>query len=223
MVDSDFAESTEEYIENYQPPTFYFSKPASGPDGCVACPTLLTPCLSSSYSFYDIAMVTEGSGVQYLARTSTGEVILVSVSSEGHNPVTVNGVDVVTTLFSITCEGYISASSTLTSPATSYIWNTDSTYGTLLEGEASREGSIFTVPARSPPSSTPDQRKRAKRYLSSYSSGSAPRCRSWPPRLWANVRPGARGLNPNGCGSGATSQWIPQFNVRALRTPLLSC
>ncbi|KZV96551.1 hypothetical protein EXIGLDRAFT_732982 [Exidia glandulosa HHB12029] len=195
MVDSDFAESTEEYIENYQPPTFYFSKPASGPDG-----------------FYDIAMVTEGSGVQYLARTSAGEVILVSVSSEGHNPVDVNGVDVVTTLFSITCEGYISASSTLTSPATSYIWDTDSTYGTLLEGEASREGSIFTVPARSPPSSTPDQRKRAKRLLSSYSSGSAPRCRSWPPRLWANVRPGARGLNPNGCGSGATSQWIPQFN-----------
>lgn len=56
----------------------------------------------------------------------------------------------------------------------------------------------------------------ARRRLSSYSRGSAPRCRNWPPRLYSDVRPGARNESVNGCGSGATSQWIPQFSVRLI-------
>lgn len=36
MEDKDFADSTQEYVENYTPPTFIFSAPANGPAGCAA-------------------------------------------------------------------------------------------------------------------------------------------------------------------------------------------
>ncbi|EJD34849.1 hypothetical protein AURDEDRAFT_188920 [Auricularia subglabra TFB-10046 SS5] len=196
LTDDDFAGYTEEMIEAYKFPTFIFSAPSNGPAG-----------------FYDLVST---SGTEDLGRSSNGDVVVVSASSNGQTPVTIGGVEVVTTLFTVSCQSYIS---TGLSDGTSYVWTTDTLYATLAVGDANKDNSIFTLPSRQPPPETVEQRKRAesagisrRRPLGSYSDGAAPRCPNWPRSLWANDRPGARGYNPNGCGSGAMSSFIPQFN-----------
>lgn len=105
---------------------------------------------------------------------------LSSTSSEGHSPVGPDGI--VTTLFRINCQGFITASASgkhctagslkgvELATGGSFVWDTASTYATLLLGAQTRDNSIFTVPTRPPPGVTID----GKRVTSSLKTSNAP-------------------------------------------------
>lgn len=170
----------------FNPPTYYFEKPANAPAG-----------------LYDIVLA--GSNPkQYIAMGTNGDMQFTSGSTNG-----VVRNRLITTVFGVDCKGFL----TVAQGKTSYTWvGTDS--GSTANPGASNNGMVLLpkamknpIPAR-PSSRSPKQQE--KRTWAE--DGLDPRCWGAPSNVIAAVKPGARPQQANGCGSGATASFIPNWN-----------
>ncbi|OTA95534.1 hypothetical protein M434DRAFT_379786 [Hypoxylon sp. CO27-5] len=171
--------------DDYVLPAFFFQKPASAPAG-----------------IYDIVL--SGKTLQYVAKTSQGGLVL-TTSSTGTTPVRRNGQTIVTSIFGVDCKGRL----TVTQNGSPYTWDI-SADGTTTTFTAGKAASNRTMVAYSLQKKAATKRKFRKRNM--YTTGQAPRCPNSPPDLVAKVFPGARGLNPNGCGPANGIDFVPDFS-----------
>ncbi|KAI4863003.1 hypothetical protein F4820DRAFT_459777 [Hypoxylon rubiginosum] len=172
--------------DDYLPPVFFFQKPVNAPDGV-----------------YDIVLA--GSTLQYIAMTSQGDAILTS-SSTGTMPVQRDGQFIATSIFGVDCIGRI----TVTQDGSPHTWDIseDGSSTTFTPGKASSKKTMVAY-------SLQQQARTKLLRRSKYTEGQAPRCPKDPPDLVAKVFPGARGLQPNGCGAHKGIDFVPDLSFKA--------
>lgn len=165
-------------------PSFYFQKAAGAPVG-----------------IFDIVMA--GPTPQYVAKASNGGVVL-TTSSTGPNAKTVRGQSIVTSIFGVDCKGRISVKQ----GTTQYTWDVtaDGTSTAFTSGVSSSNKTMVTYTMQMKAKAARNRRR------SIWTEGSAPRCPNTPNGLHAAVFPGARGLNPNGCGPANGIDFVPDFS-----------
>ncbi|KAK3934181.1 hypothetical protein QBC46DRAFT_462771 [Diplogelasinospora grovesii] len=168
-------------MSKFNPPVYRFEKPASSPAG-----------------LYDLVMV-NGTTKQYIALKGTaGEVVFASSSTNGK----VVG-RLITTLFSATCKGFLTAQQ----GTTTYVWK-GTADGTLMTAGTSANDTIVLLPKAGfsmPGAKAVSRRGKAEQ-------GDAPRCKNAPQDVIAVLRKGARGNNPNGCGPANGVDVVPDWN-----------
>lgn len=193
--------STSGKLQPLPSPTSEAQANAMGPPDSLALPYFFFQKPVSGTGAYDIVLV--GATPQYIAKTSTGSMILTTAST-GTTAKTVNGQSIITSIFNVDCRGRI----TVMQGTTAYSWdiNSDGTAATFLAGAPTNNRTMITY-------SMAMKGKAAKnRRRSIWTEGRAPRCPNNPPGLHAAVFPGARGLNPNGCGSSKGFDFVPDFS-----------
>ncbi|KAL5384305.1 hypothetical protein DPSP01_005452 [Paraphaeosphaeria sporulosa] len=136
--------------------------------------------ISSDNGLFDL--VTNDSPRQYVAKKRDGSVVL----TDGPT----NNAQMATSIFDVTCEGRIA----VRVGSQYYTW-TVSGKKTVMRRASGTPDTMFALP------DSPAAQKRRRRNKSQ--EGVAPRCPSYPRELEARVFPGARGNNPNQCGSSS--------------------
>ncbi|XXH02465.1 hypothetical protein Hte_008841 [Hypoxylon texense] len=171
---------------DYLPPVFFFQKPANAPE-----------------DVYDIVLA--GSTLQYVAMTSQGDAVLTN-SSIGNTPVQRDGQFMATSIFGVDCIGRIS----VTQDGSPYTWDIseDGLSTTFTPGIASSKKTMVAY-------SLQRQARMKLQRRNQYTEGKAPRCPKEPPDLVAKVFPGARGLEPNGCGPKHGIDFVPDLSFKA--------
>lgn len=146
-----------------------------------------------------------------MGRTDTGQVVLTLQSSQGHQPFQYNGQNVITTLFTFSCQGQIS----MMAQGRKFAWQVDGSDTIAPEVIGGDDiPMVLLMPSEELADMTEGGGSSGTRKVkrNKYTEGRQPRCGRSPPELRASVRPGARGTNPNGCG-GPTTWWIvPDFD-----------
>ncbi|KJX93408.1 hypothetical protein TI39_contig4321g00009 [Zymoseptoria brevis] len=169
--------------EDFQVPQFFFQQPADAPEG-----------------LYDILIVAPTP--KYVARAANGDVVLTD-SSTGAAGQIVNERKLYTTIFGVSCQGFLS----ITQDGQPYTATTDKVKTTIVAGSDGGK-SMMTLPVAPIPSS-----RRRRRSL--WNEGSAPRCPKNPDYLTGQVRvqyPPVREPASNGCGGAASAAFVPNFS-----------
>ena len=182
-----------------QTPTSEAQVKALGPfQNLIFAPFFFQQPAGAPAGVYDIVLAR--SPPMYIAKTPQGQVML-TTSSTGASYVRRNGVQMATTIFGLDCKGRIS----VTQGGQKFTWDVSGSSTTMTAGIASSNKTMLVAPLdkRSP-------QRLARR--NKYTEGYAPRCPNSPPNLVAKVFPGARGLNPNGCGPANGIDFVPDFN-----------
>jgi hypothetical protein len=135
-------------------------------------------------------------GNLYLAREGYGNIYLVSKSSNGQTPRLIDGEMVITTIWGVSCDGQVTVGVT----GTSYVWQPKGKYTVAQPGD----------PSAAPPFLLLPKTNTTKR--NAYQDGDYPRCILQPRPLTADVRPGARPAQFNGCGSASTAAYVPNLD-----------
>ncbi|KAL6705225.1 hypothetical protein ACN47E_007185 [Coniothyrium glycines] len=135
--------------------------------------------VSTSTGLFDI--VTKDSPRRYIAKKSDGSVVLTDQST--------NDAQMTTSIFDVTCEGRI----TVRVESQHYNWFVRNNE-LVMETANGTPGTMYTL-------ADTVMKKRARR--NQWQDGVAPRCASAPRPLMAKVFDGARGFNPNQCGSSS--------------------
>ncbi|KAI1386122.1 uncharacterized protein F4822DRAFT_444629 [Hypoxylon trugodes] len=167
----------------YALPEFFFQKPEN-----------------AEGEIYDIVLT--GATPQYVAKTAEGAVVLTDAST-GTTPVNRNGQDIITSIFGVDCKGRI----TVTQDGSRYTWDVSAGGGStaFTAGLDASNRSMVAYPLKMRP------KNRGSSRRSQYTEGAAPRCPNNPPGLVSRVFPGARPLEPNGCGTPSTIHLIPDL------------
>lgn len=182
--------------DDYVPPTYTFVMPDGAATG-----------------LYDIMLV--GSNL-YLALSSDGSIIFTDSSTRGF--VQPNGQTVITTVFGVSCKGYM----TVSDGTTEYIWKasadgyTSATPGTRVDSDP---GILLLPTAALGGDSTAQKRSigqkraapRCADYNGKFTTGAQPRCPNYPSKILSNVRSGVRGPQSNGCGPANGFDFVPDW------------
>jgi len=173
---------------NFHPPVYKFEKPAGAPAG-----------------LYDLALV-DGDKTLYIAMKGTaGEVIFTDASTNG-----VVKARLLTTMFGVTCKGYLIAKQ----GDTVYNWKAlDDSTGTKLTTAVNGQQATDTIVLLAKDEADVQLKRR------SYATQDPlPRCESdrttinYPVEVIAQLKRGARGNNPNGCGPNNGIDWVPDWS-----------
>lgn len=143
----------------------------------------------------------DGDTKRYIAKKAdSGEVVFTTESTQG---TVQNGI--ITTVFSVSCTGYLKA----IADGVHYTWTTTKNGAELVVTDETTAGTVVTLPrdARTPISTSKTTSKRGRTYAQ---SGGVPRCPNTPDDVIATLKSGARGNNPNGCGS--KTDVVPDWN-----------
>jgi hypothetical protein len=136
--------------------------------------------VSSANGLFDL--VTNENSRQYVAKRADGSVTLADQST--------NNDQLTTSIFDVTCEGRI----TVRIGSQHYTWTLRET-DSVMNAVDGTPDTMYALPDNSA------GKKRRRR--NQYQDGTAPRCVKQPQPLVANVFYGARGNNPNQCGSSS--------------------
>ena len=176
-------------------PTSEAAAKALGPADSLVLPAFFFQ-KSAAAGVYDIVLA--GNTPQYIAKTSTGALVLTG-SSTGTTVTRRNGQSIITSIFGVDCKGRI----TVTQAGQSYVWGINGATTSFTAGSSNKTMVVYSL-----------QRKATMRKVrkSIYTEGAAPRCPNSPADLSAKVFPGARGLAPNGCGAANGFDFVPDFS-----------
>ncbi|OIW25577.1 hypothetical protein CONLIGDRAFT_684123 [Coniochaeta ligniaria NRRL 30616] len=174
---------------NFHPPVYRFEKPSGSPAG-----------------LYDLVLVDSTANKKlYIAmRGTAGEVIFTDASTNG----AVKG-RLLTTMFGVTCKGYLIAKQ----GDIIYNWKAlDDSTGTKLTTAASAQQANDTIVLL--PKAVMDAKLERRSYAT---QDPPPRCLSnetihYPVEVIAQLKRGARGNNPNGCGPNNGMDWVPDWS-----------
>lgn len=193
--------STSGKLQPLPAPTSEAQANAMGPPDSIALPYFFFQKPASGSGAYDIVLA--GGTPQYIAKAANGNMVLTSAST-GTSPKTVNGQSIITSIFNVDCKGRINVKQ----GATQYTWdtNTDGTAATFVTGAPTNNRTMVTYSMQMKAKAARNRRR------SIWTEGKAPRCPSTPANLHAAVFPGARGLNPNGCGPANGVDFVPDFS-----------
>ncbi|KAF7552337.1 hypothetical protein G7Z17_g4405 [Cylindrodendrum hubeiense] len=162
-------------------------KPSDGPSG-----------------IYDVVLV-DGNTKLYIAKKAdSGEVVFTTQST--HGSVQNN---LITTIFSVSCGGEME----IVVDNTSYKWRSTDDGSELIVADGTNHGTIVLLPkdAFTPLETVPAPTPKMRRTYAA--EGSAPRCPNRPADIIATLKSGARGNNPNGCGSdNGIGSYVPDWN-----------
>ncbi|KAK3994886.1 hypothetical protein QBC44DRAFT_35421 [Cladorrhinum sp. PSN332] len=172
-------------LADWQPPVYGLERPEGVTDGP-----------------YDLVYVDNGRKL-YFSVSGSGQISFADASSES------------TTVFTVSCQGKF----VITKDGVKYdVLATES--GRLEVRQQGPDGPsektiVFLLKSAVPenPNSLSAAKRMAKRsFNGKYQLGFAPRCPAMPLNVWARLKPGARGNNPNGCGSKENK--VPDLNFR---------
>lgn len=153
----------------------------------------------------------KGNKVYVALDVSSGNVLVTSSSSNGQTSYSDGaGHSLVTTIFTFSCTGFIS----IADAGTTYTWETNSSNNTVMvAGTPDTSSAILLLPSTAASSSSvSSSNSTLSRRNDPYTEGAIGRCPNNPANLISRPFPNARTMQYNGCGSGSTAEWIPQFN-----------
>ena len=163
-------------VDQLQLPAFFFQAPIAAPAGV-----------------YDIVLA--GNAPKFLAKTSTGDLVLVD-SSTGTKSARRGTQTVTTTIFGVNCKGRIS----VIEAGKSYTLDISGSTMTFTLGSGDKTAVAFPLQLKKPT-------KKARRSI--WTDGGAPRCPKVPDGLVGIAKPGARAPASNGCGPANGFDFVP--------------
>lgn len=152
-------------------------------------------------SYYDLVLEDPKNGNLFLARDASGNILLSKKSSKGQTLTKIDNQNVVTTIWTASCDGRMAVGTT----TTQYVWAVSGLYTVAQTGDASAAKPFILI------AKTTTSSKNKKR--NEYQDGAYHRCIEQPRPLVADtaVTP-KRPAQSNGCGSGSTAAWVPDLD-----------